>query len=100
MPAMGARPPGRTPDRGPRRPRVQNGYISPGTGGYARPLVALKNRSVSGGNVPARAREWMPVPHLSFPRNEGVPGSSPGVGLKVPAQKPLVFSIWETHEVL
>src|SRR5918994_1017349 len=37
---------------------------------------------------------------LSITRNEGVPGSSPGVGLKVPAQKPPVFSIWETHEVL
>ena len=37
---------------------------------------------------------------LPITRNEGVPGSSPGVGLKVPAQKPLVFSIWETHEVL
>src|SRR5918996_2824877 len=33
--------------------------------------------------------------HVSLTRNEGVPGSSPGVGLKVPAQKPLVFSIWE-----
>jgi len=27
-----------------------------------------------------RAREWTRVPHSSFPRNEGVPGSSPGVG--------------------
>jgi hypothetical protein len=32
--------------------------------------------------VPARTREWTRVPHLSFPRNEGAPGSSPGVGLK------------------
>ena len=32
--------------------------------------------------MPARAREWTPVPHLSFPRNEGVPGSSPGVGFQ------------------
>ena len=30
--------------------------------------------------LPARAREWTRLPHSSFPRNEGVPGSSPGVG--------------------
>jgi len=30
--------------------------------------------------VPACAREWTRVSYLSFPRNEGVPGSSPGVG--------------------
>ena len=29
------------------------------------------------------ARAWTRVPHSSFPRNEGVPGSSPGVGLPV-----------------
>jgi hypothetical protein len=29
--------------------------------------------------VPARALEWTLVPHSSFPRNEGVPGSSPSV---------------------
>jgi hypothetical protein len=32
--------------------------------------------------VPARAREWTGVPYWSFPRNEGVPGSSPGVGFE------------------
>jgi hypothetical protein len=48
--------------------------------GHARPLLDLKNRSVSSENVPARAREWTRVPYSSFPRNEGVPGSSPGVG--------------------
>ena len=31
-------------------------------------------------DLAALAREWTRVPHLSFPRNEGVPGSSPGVG--------------------
>jgi hypothetical protein len=50
--------------------------------GHARPLLDLKNRSVSSENVPACAREWTPVAHLSFPRNEGVPGSSPGVGFR------------------
>jgi len=60
--------------------RVQNGYVSSGTGGHARPLLAQWKKSVSGENVPGRAREWTRVPHLSFPRNEGVPGSSPGVG--------------------
>ena|SRR5215218_195456 len=60
---------------------VQNGYVSSSTGGHARPVQEPKNRLISSENVPARAREWTRVPHLSFPRNEGVPGSSPGVGL-------------------
>jgi hypothetical protein len=30
--------------------------------------------------VPPRALAWTRVPHSSLPRNEGVPGSSPGVG--------------------
>jgi hypothetical protein len=60
--------------------RVQNGYVSPGTGGYARPPQERKNRPVSSNKVSARAREWTRVPYSSFPRNEGVPGSSPGVG--------------------
>jgi hypothetical protein len=59
-----------------RRTRVQNGYVSPGTSGHARPLGDLKNRSVFSENVDAR-------PYLSFPRNEGVPGSSPGVGFSL-----------------
>jgi hypothetical protein len=59
---------------------LQNGYVSSGTGGHFRPLLELKNRLVSSENVPARAREWTRVPYLSFPRNEGVSGSSPGVG--------------------
>jgi hypothetical protein len=40
-----------------------------------------KNSSVSSGKVPARARAWTRFPYSSFPRNEGVPGSSPGVRL-------------------
>jgi hypothetical protein len=60
--------------------RVQNGYIRTGTGGHARPLPELMNRSVSGENVPARVREWTRVAHLSFSRNEGIPRLSPGVG--------------------
>jgi hypothetical protein len=32
--------------------------------------------------VPARALEWTLVPPSSFPRNEGVPGSSPRSALK------------------
>src|SRR5215211_114366 len=72
------------PSRRPgRRPgRVQNGYVSPGRGGYARPLNEPRNGLISRKHVPARARERTAVPYLSFPRNEGVPGSSPGVGLK------------------
>jgi hypothetical protein len=53
--------------------RVQNGYVRSGTGGLARPLLDLKNPSVSCENVPTGAREWTRVPHSSFPRNEGVP---------------------------
>jgi hypothetical protein len=60
--------------------RVRNGYVSPGTGGHARPPQELENGPVSSENVPASARAWTRVPYLSFPRNEGVPGSSPGVG--------------------
>ena len=66
--------------------RVQNGYIRSGTRRHARPLRELKNRPVSRENVPARAREWTRVPHLSFPRNEGVRGSSPRVGLRKPCK--------------
>jgi hypothetical protein len=39
-----------------------------------------------------RARAWTRVPHSSFSRNEGVPGSSPGVGLeKSPARGAALF---------
>ena len=70
--------------------RVQNGYVSSGTSGHARPLRELKNCSVSRENVPARAREWTRVPYSSFPRNEGVRGSSPRVGSsKRPAKRDL-----------
>src|SRR5919106_3731775 len=60
--------------------RVQNGYVSPGTGGHARPPQELENGPVSSENVPASPRAWARIPYLSFPRNEGVPGSSPSVG--------------------
>src|ERR687892_41987 len=36
--------------------RVQNGYVSPGTGGHARPPQELENGPVSSENVPASAR--------------------------------------------
>ena len=60
--------------------RVQNGYVSSGTGGYARPTADALKGANSSKNVPASALAWTRVPYLSFPRNEGVPGSSPGVG--------------------
>src|ERR687891_1228371 len=60
--------------------RVQNGYVSSGTGGYTRPTADALKGANSSKNVPASARAWTRVPHSSFPRNEGVPGSSPGVG--------------------
>jgi hypothetical protein len=72
--------------------RVQNGYVRSGTGGCSRPLRGLENCSVSSENMPARARAWTRVPHSSFPRNEGVPSSNLGVGLKSPVQKQLVLS--------
>jgi hypothetical protein len=56
----------------------------PGHGRAARPLEVGVKRLLCSGNVPGRARACSPVPHSSFSRNEGVPGSSPGVGsLKV-----------------
>ncbi len=64
--------------------RYERGYETGASGraqvGTLRPLLELKRRSLSSANVPARAREWTRVPYVSFPRNEGVPGSSPGVG--------------------
>jgi hypothetical protein len=60
--------------------RVHNGYVSSGMGGHARPLNMSEIRLICSENVPARAREWARVPHPSFPRNEGVRGSSPRVG--------------------
>jgi hypothetical protein len=60
--------------------RVQDGYANPGTSGHARPPQELRNRPLSSENGPARARKWTPVPYSSFPRNEGVLGSSPSVG--------------------
>jgi hypothetical protein len=65
--------------------RYQNGYVSSGTAGYARPTGSALKRPKSSKNVPAGAREWTRGRYLSFPRNEGVPGSSAGVGLKSPA---------------
>ena len=65
--------------------RVQNGYASPGTGGHRRPPQLSTTRAVSSENVPPHTRGWTPVPHSSFPRNEGVPGSSPGVGFSQPS---------------
>jgi hypothetical protein len=81
---LGCHPGARSCARGRRdSDRVQSGYMSSGTGGYARPLLELANRPVSSENAPARAREWTRVPYLSFPRNEGVPGSSPGIGFRL-----------------
>jgi hypothetical protein len=37
---------------------------------------------------------------LPITRNEGVPDSSPGVGLESAAKRQLLFSVQETHEVL
>ena len=51
-----------------------------GNGRGVRPPREFRNPSVSSEKVPVRACEWTRVLHLSFPRNEGVPGSSPGVG--------------------
>ena len=59
--------------------RVQNGVRQLGHGGHARPLNVSEIRPICSENVPARVPEWTRVPHLSFPANEGVPGSSPGV---------------------
>jgi len=61
-------------------PRVRNGYASSGTGGHSRPRSGPWNQRTSRKTMPARARAWTPVPYLSFPRNEGVLGSSPSVG--------------------
>jgi hypothetical protein len=47
--------------------RVQNGYVSSGTGGLARPLLDLKNPSVSCENVPAGAPRLDARPSLVFP---------------------------------
>jgi hypothetical protein len=77
-----------------RRTAVTNGYVSSGTGGHAGPLHQLRNRSVSSESVPARACKWTRVPHLSFPRNEGVPGSSPGVGSFLPRGQVLRSNIY------
>src|SRR5688572_10687586 len=44
---------------------------------------------ISSENVPADARACPPVPYSSFSRNEGVPGSSPGVGFSGLAGIPL-----------
>src|ERR687891_1024527 len=63
--------------------RVQNGYVSSGTVGYTRPTADALKGANSSKNVPASARAWTRVPHSSFPRNEGVPGSSPGVGFRL-----------------
>jgi hypothetical protein len=62
------------------RSRVRNGYVSLGTRGHARPRFEPGNRPDSSENVPACARTCPRVPYSSFSRNEGVPGSSPGVG--------------------
>ncbi len=67
--------------------RVQNEHVSLGTGGHARPRGrAVKTTSLQR-ERPLACRAGTPVRHSSFPRNEGVPGSSPGVGFREsPAQ--------------
>jgi hypothetical protein len=60
--------------------RVRNGYVRAGTRGHARPRSDLERALISGEIVRGHARAWTRVLHSSFPRNEGVPGSSPGVG--------------------
>jgi hypothetical protein len=75
-----------------RRPRVQNGSVRLSTGGHLRPLQDRRNRLFSRKDVLARAHEWTRIAHLSFPRNEGVPGSSPGVGFrKSPGKRALLL---------
>jgi len=82
------RPPVSAPWRGhipsafPFPARVQNGYVSSGTGGHARPPLDRGNRLFSKESVPGCAREWTRFPHSSFPRNEGVPGLSLDVGFR------------------
>ena len=78
---------------------VPNRYVSPGTSGHLRPLQRPRIVGFSSSDVAARALAWTRVLYSSFPRNEGVPGSSPGVGLKRPAKRLLLFSGQETHEV-
>jgi len=75
--------------------RVQNGYVSACTRGHGCPLHALKKCPVSSKNVSAHAREWTPVPHSSFPRNEGVRGSNPRVGSFIHPPSPLSRGVRE-----
>jgi hypothetical protein len=65
-----------------RRARGTNGYVNAGTFGHTRAPPWTQEQSISRRNVSACARAWTPVLHASFPRNEGVPGSSPGVGFR------------------
>ena len=74
--------------------RVRNGYVSSGTGGHARPLEVSVKALICSENVPASALVWTRVPHSSFSRNEGVPGSSLGVGFKNTC-KAVSFVAWE-----
>jgi hypothetical protein len=63
--------------------------------GYARARVStvvLAKEPDCSEIVPASARAWTPVPYSSFSRNEGVLGSSPGVGSKNTCKSALVLS--------
>ena len=68
------------PSSSPQQSRVRIGYISPGKGGFASPNAHPPNQSNSRDFVASRGPAWPVLPHSSLSRNEGVPGSSPGVG--------------------
>jgi hypothetical protein len=51
-----------------------------GTDGHTRAPPWTQEHAISRRDVSACGRVWTRVPHSSFPRNEGVLGSSPGVG--------------------
>lgn len=80
---MRARSPARQLGLGPERVRE----LGRGRGTHIPPPSRLK-RPNSIDNVAARARDWTRVRYLSSPRNEGVPGSSPGVGFSLFSRLP------------
>ena len=56
-----------------------------GKSGRGRAADLLKTTALSSANVAASGHRYPSFPSSDFPRNEGVPGSSPGVGFKLRA---------------
>jgi hypothetical protein len=75
-------------------PRVRDGYIRLGTRGHARTLKTRREGANCRKNMAASARRCTSVPPGNLHGKEGVDGSSPSEGSKIPAKRNFCCLIW------